>query len=147
MNEQMRKIIRAADSYDGNASKIVADTIENLISQMTKYQDSETEPVQAYVSFSDLLTKLTKIKVRLDIGLWSSEVGSFPKSITSKHEICLVTKGRVKLLDDASCIESEHSKGDIFFIPARSTVEWTVMEPLEKIYILWDDEIYGPSKL
>ena len=68
-------------------------------------------------------------------GIWASEVGAMKISYT-EEELCVILEGRVKLTaDDGSSIE--FGPGSTFVIPAGFKGIWETLEPVKKIYTIW----------
>jgi len=68
-------------------------------------------------------------------GIWASSVGAFKVSY-SEEELCVLIEGRVRLTDNSgqSC---EFGPGGAFVIPAGFEGVWENLEPVKKIYAIW----------
>lgn len=73
---------------------------------------------------------------RFFAGVWESTVGRWRVSYT-EHEFCHITRGRVR-------IENERGKrwefgvGATFVIPAGFMGTWEVLEPMSKLYVIYE---------
>ncbi len=68
-------------------------------------------------------------------GIWASDVGAMIISYT-EEELCVILEGKVKLTaDDGSSIE--FGPGSTFVIPAGFKGIWESLEPVKKIYTIW----------
>lgn len=68
-------------------------------------------------------------------GIWASSVGAFKINYT-EEELCYLLEGRV-LLTDNSGSTREFGPGSAFVIPAGFVGIWNTLEPVKKIYTIW----------
>jgi uncharacterized protein len=68
-------------------------------------------------------------------GIWASSVGAFEVSYT-EEELCVLLEGRVRLTDSSGQAR-EFGPGGAFVIPAGFTGVWENLEPVKKIYAIW----------
>jgi len=68
-------------------------------------------------------------------GIWSSSVGTFKVSY-SEEELCFLLEGRVRLVDSNGAAR-EFGPGSAFVIPAGFEGVWETLEPVKKIYAIW----------
>lgn len=68
-------------------------------------------------------------------GIWTSGIGAFKVSY-SEEELCVLLEGRVRLTDSSggTC---EFGPGGAFVIPAGFEGVWENLEPVKKIYAIW----------
>jgi uncharacterized protein len=71
-------------------------------------------------------------------GIWSSSVGA--KTVTyTEEEVCVILEGRVRLTDLQGNAK-EFGAGSTFTIPAGFKGTWETLEPLKKIYVIWQSK-------
>ena len=68
-------------------------------------------------------------------GIWSSSVGAKNVSYT-EEEVCVILEGRVRLTD-LSGNAKEFGTGSTFVLPAGFKGTWETLEPVKKIYVIW----------
>lgn len=69
-------------------------------------------------------------------GRWRSDIGNWKVSYT-EHEYCCILKGKSRLTDlEGNVVEL--TAGDHFVIPAGFEGSWEVLEPCEKIYVIYE---------
>ncbi|MGA7595124.1 MAG: cupin domain-containing protein [Gallionella sp.] len=68
-------------------------------------------------------------------GIWASSAGSFEVNY-SEEELCVLLEGRVRLIDSSGQAR-EFGPGGAFVIPAGFTGVWENLEPVKKIYAIW----------
>ena len=68
-------------------------------------------------------------------GIWASSVGAKTVSYT-EEEVCVILEGRVRLTDLAGNAK-EFGAGSTFVLPAGFQGVWETLEPLKKIYVIW----------
>ena len=68
-------------------------------------------------------------------GIWASEAGAMKVSYT-EEELCVLLEGRVRLVDSAGAAR-EFGPGSAFVIPAGFEGVWETLEPVRKIYTIW----------
>jgi uncharacterized protein len=68
-------------------------------------------------------------------GIWSSSVGAKSVSYT-EEEVCVILEGRVRLTD-LSGNAKEFGTGSTFVLPAGFKGTWETLEPIKKIYVIW----------
>jgi len=68
-------------------------------------------------------------------GIWASDVGAMTVSY-SEEELCYVLEGRVRLTDSQGAAR-EFGPGSAFVIPAGFEGVWETLEPVKKIYTIW----------
>jgi uncharacterized protein len=74
-------------------------------------------------------------------GTWSSTVGRWRVRYT-EHEFCQLTRGRIRIESDAGR-SWELGPGDSFIVPAGFTGVWDVLEPAEKMYVIFEPRPSG----
>ena len=67
-------------------------------------------------------------------GFWTGEPGEVAFDSWPYNEICVITKGRVAVVD-AEGARREFAAGESFFIPAGFAGRWVTVEPSEKIFV------------
>ena len=68
-------------------------------------------------------------------GIWHSSVGA--KSVNyTEEEVCVILEGRVRLTDLAGNAK-EFGAGSTFVLPAGFKGTWETLEPVKKIYVIW----------
>ncbi|MEW5769428.1 MAG: cupin domain-containing protein [Pseudomonadota bacterium] len=68
-------------------------------------------------------------------GIWAAEVGAMTVNYT-EEELCYILEGRVRL-SDSSGAAREFGPGSAFVIPAGFSGVWETLEPVKKIYTIW----------
>ena len=68
-------------------------------------------------------------------GIWASDAGAM-KVAYSEEELCVILEGRIRLTD-ASGAAKEFGPGSAFVIPAGFEGVWETLEPVKKIYSIW----------
>lgn len=68
-------------------------------------------------------------------GIWASSVGAIKISYT-EEELCYLLEGRVRLTDSGGSAR-EFGPGSAFVIPAGFEGVWETLEPVKKIYAIW----------
>jgi uncharacterized cupin superfamily protein len=68
-------------------------------------------------------------------GVWQSTVGSW-RVTYSEHEFCHITSGRVRIHGDGR--HWEFGPGQSFVIPAGFAGVWEVLEPMSKLYVIYE---------
>ncbi len=68
-------------------------------------------------------------------GIWHSSIGAKNVNYT-EEEVCIILEGRVRLTDLAGNIK-EFGAGSTFVLPAGFQGVWETLEPLKKIYVIW----------
>lgn len=71
-------------------------------------------------------------------GIWASTVGAKRVSYT-EEELCYILEGRVRLTD-VNGASREFGPGSAFVIPAGFAGVWETLEPVKKIYVIWQDK-------
>ena len=71
----------------------------------------------------------------LDVGLWSSSVGSWRIEGWSGNEVMHILSGRVRLTADDGTVHNL-SAGDIFVVTKGWTGIWETVEDMQKIYVI-----------
>ncbi len=73
---------------------------------------------------------------RFHTGIWACTPGKWEVSY-GEEEVCTFLEGRARLTNEAG--ESwEFGPGDSFAIPAGFTGFWETLEPLRKIYVIYE---------
>jgi uncharacterized protein len=68
-------------------------------------------------------------------GIWHSSVGA--KSVNyTEEEVCMILEGRVRLTDLQGNAK-EFGAGSTFVLPAGFKGTWETLEPVKKIYVIW----------
>lgn len=73
---------------------------------------------------------------QLFAGTWESTPGRWRVSY-SENEFCHITRGRVRIEDEAGR-SWEFKAGDSFVIPSGFSGAWKVLEPLSKLYVIFE---------
>jgi uncharacterized cupin superfamily protein len=68
-------------------------------------------------------------------GIWASEVGAMKVSYT-EEEMCVLLEGRIRLTDSNGSVR-EFGPGCAFVIPSGFEGVWETLEPVKKIYTIW----------
>jgi hypothetical protein len=68
-------------------------------------------------------------------GIWYSSVGAKTVNYT-EEEVCVLLEGRVRLTD-LSGNAKEFGAGSTFALPAGFKGTWETLEPIKKIYVIW----------
>lgn len=68
-------------------------------------------------------------------GIWESSPGRWRVSY-SEHEFCHLTRGRIRIEDDDGRSWT-FSPGATFVIPAGFSGIWEVLEPAQKLYVIF----------
>jgi uncharacterized cupin superfamily protein len=68
-------------------------------------------------------------------GVWQSTVGRWRVSY-SEHEFCHITSGRVRIQSNHK--SWEFGPGQSFLIPAGFEGIWEVLEPMSKLYVIYE---------
>lgn len=76
-------------------------------------------------------------------GLWSSTIGRWRVRYT-EHEFCRLTRGRIRIESDSGRVR-EFGAGDCFVVPAGFVGIWEVLEPAEKIYVIFEPGAAAPT--
>jgi uncharacterized cupin superfamily protein len=69
-------------------------------------------------------------------GIWESSQGKWPVSYT-ESEFCAILEGKC-VLTDASGKSETFGKGDSFVIPSGFVGTWETVEPVKKLYAIFD---------
>ena len=69
-------------------------------------------------------------------GRWSGEVGQW-RVVYTEHEYCEILKG-VSVITEEGGASKTVQAGDRFVIPAGFIGTWEVIEPCEKIYVMFE---------
>ncbi len=73
---------------------------------------------------------------RLFAGFWESTPGKWQISY-SEHEFCMLLQGRVVLTAEDGAVE-RFGPGDAFVIPAGFRGSWETVEPVRKLYVIYE---------
>ncbi len=68
-------------------------------------------------------------------GIWASDSGAIKVSYT-EEELCVLLEGRIRLIDSSGTAR-EFGPGAAFVIPAGFEGVWETLEPVKKIYCIW----------
>lgn len=68
-------------------------------------------------------------------GIWQSSVGAKTVNYT-EEEVCVILEGRVRLTD-INGNAKEFGAGSTFALPAGFKGTWETLEPIKKIYVIW----------
>jgi uncharacterized protein len=68
-------------------------------------------------------------------GIWQSSVGAKTVNYT-EEEVCVIIEGRVRLTD-LNGNAKEFGAGSTFALPAGFKGIWETLEPVKKIYVIW----------
>jgi uncharacterized cupin superfamily protein len=69
-------------------------------------------------------------------GIWESSKGKWPVRY-SESEFCAILEGKCVLTDESGKAES-FGKGDSFVIPSGFAGTWETVEPVKKLYAIFD---------
>lgn len=69
-------------------------------------------------------------------GIWESTVGKWPVTY-SESEFCAILEGKCVLTDQAGKAEA-FQKGDSFVIPSGFVGTWETVEPVRKLYAIFE---------
>jgi hypothetical protein len=69
-------------------------------------------------------------------GIWESSIGKWPVRY-SESEFCAILEGKC-VLTDASGKAETFAKGDSFVIPSGFAGTWETVEPVKKLYAIFD---------
>jgi len=68
-------------------------------------------------------------------GIWQSSIGA--KTVNySEDEVCVILEGRVRITD-LNGNAKEFGVGSTFALPAGFKGTWETLEPVKKIYVIW----------
>jgi uncharacterized protein len=71
-------------------------------------------------------------------GIWQSSVGA--KSVNyTEEEVCVILEGRVRI-SDLQGNAKEFGAGSTFVLPAGFKGTWETLEPIKKIYVIWQSK-------
>lgn len=68
-------------------------------------------------------------------GIWQSSVGTKTVNYT-EEEVCVILEGRVRLTD-LNGNSKEFGAGSTFALPAGFKGTWETLEPVKKVYVIW----------
>lgn len=68
-------------------------------------------------------------------GVWKSTIGRWRVSY-SEHEFCHITSGRVRIQNQHG--SWQFASGQSFVIPAGFEGTWEVLEPMSKLYVIYE---------
>jgi uncharacterized cupin superfamily protein len=68
-------------------------------------------------------------------GIWQSSVGAKTVNYT-EEEVCIILEGRVRLTD-LNGNAKEFGAGSTFALPAGFKGTWETLEPVKKVYVIW----------
>ena len=68
-------------------------------------------------------------------GIWQCSVGAKTVNYT-EEEVCVILEGRVRLTD-LNGNAKEFGAGSTFALPASFKGTWETLEPVKKIYVIW----------
>ena len=117
----------------------------SLISTIIDFSVQTTPAVQAVVAAERSLSvspvqtttwnHYTDPTEQFFAGIWASNVGAMKVSYT-EEELCVILEGKVKLTaEDGTSVE--FGPGSTFVIPAGFKGIWETLEPVKKIYTIW----------
>jgi uncharacterized protein len=72
-------------------------------------------------------------------GIWSSTVGAMKVTYTEEEQ-CYILEGRCRLTD-INGASKEFGPGSAFVIPAGFEGVWDTLEPVKKIYTIWQPKL------
>ncbi len=114
-----------------------ADVID--FSSATADVSESKPPVDRLISGDPLTTAknyFSDAEGKFFAGVWESTPGRW-RVTYSEHEFCHVTKGRVRI-ENASGKRWEFGPGDSFVMPAGFSGTWEVLEPMSKLYVIYE---------
>ena len=68
-------------------------------------------------------------------GIWQRSVGAKTVHYT-EEEVCVILEGRVRITD-LNGNAKEFGAGSIFALPAGFKGTWETLEPIKKVYVIW----------
>jgi uncharacterized cupin superfamily protein len=68
-------------------------------------------------------------------GIWQSSVSAKTVNYT-EEEVCIILEGRVRLTD-LNGNAKEFGAGSTFALPAGFKGTWETLEPVKKVYVIW----------
>jgi uncharacterized cupin superfamily protein len=68
-------------------------------------------------------------------GIWQSSIGAKTVNYT-EEEVCVILEGRVRLTD-LNGNAKEFGAGSTFALPAGFKGTWETLEPIKKVYVIW----------
>jgi uncharacterized protein len=71
-------------------------------------------------------------------GIWQSSVGAKTVNYT-EEEVCVILEGRVRLTDLQGNTK-EFGAGSTFVLPSGFKGTWETLEPVKKIYVIWQSK-------
>ena len=71
-------------------------------------------------------------------GIWQSSVGAKTVNYT-EEEVCIILEGRVRLTD-LNGNAKEFGAGSTFALPAGFKGTWETLEPVKKVYVIWQSK-------
>jgi uncharacterized cupin superfamily protein len=99
--------------------RIMAGVAGNIATEInTKTQNHYTDPTEQFFA-----------------GIWQSDKGAMTINYT-EEELCTILEGRVRLID-LSGNAKEFGAGSTFVLPAGFKGTWETLEPVKKIYVIW----------
>jgi uncharacterized protein len=100
---------------------------ERLVTGVTNYADTKIT-MKTYNHYTDPTEQFFA-------GIWQSSVGSKTVNYT-EEEICVTLEGRVRLTD-LNGNAKEFGAGSTFALPAGFKGTWETLEPVKKVYVIW----------
>lgn len=73
---------------------------------------------------------------RTRIGVWECTVGRFTADRTAAGEYCHILSGRASVRNADGGGERELAAGDLLVLPQGWTGEWTIHEPVRKLFLI-----------
>ena len=71
-------------------------------------------------------------------GIWHGEPGTLRVAYT-ENEVCVILKGRA-VLTDAQGASVSYGPGEMFVIEAGFTGTWESVEPVDKLYVIFEPQ-------
>ena len=120
-------------------------TIPKLIDTVVDFATHSVIPEHAVVALERTVSKdpcntttwshYTDPTEQFFAGIWASDVGAM-KVAYSEEELCVLLEGRIRLTDTSGAAK-EFGPGSAFVIPAGFEGVWETLEPVKKIYTIW----------
>ena len=124
-------------------TKTINDEIDFATNQVTVEHGTVAQDKVVAGVVSDANTKITMQmhihytdpSEQFFAGIWQSSVGTKTVSYT-EVEVCVILEGRVQLTDLQDNAK-EFGAGSTFVLPAGFEGTWETLEPVKKIYVIW----------
>jgi uncharacterized protein len=124
-------------------TKTINDVIDFATNQVAEEIDIVPQELVVAGVASDANTKIT-MKThnhytdpteQFFAGIWQSSLGAKTVNYT-EEEVCVILEGRVRLTD-LNGNAKEFGAGSTFALPTGFKGTWETLEPIKKIYVIW----------